>query len=791
MYFRTAWRNILRTKGYSALNIAGLAIGMGVALLIGLWVDYQYSFDRSLPGYAQAGKILLRSDRDGEANVTLGTPLPLSSALTKDIPGIRYAAHSDWMGGHTLVVGNTKIASQGAMVEPDFLNIFQYPFLFGTPVAALTETYSIVLDETTARALFGTTDPLGRMIRLDNEHDLKVTGIMKDLPSNSSFSFHYLIPFAYAEANYDWIRYTKTNWRNYAVQTFISVAPQASLPRVEAQLQGIFKRYNPEDYQARHAEPIFKPLSHWRLYTEYKNGQEGGGFIDFVRIFSLIGILVLIIACINFTNMATARSEKRAREVGIRKVIGSRRRGLVIQFLVESLVITLLAAILALTLAQVVLPAFNSLTQSSISIPYGSPSFWGALAATIGITSLLAGSRPAFYLSSFRPIRVLKGPSSPGRTALPRKVLVIIQFTASVGLIISTLIIYRQVQYAKDRPTGYDNRRLVQTDSNSDLTRNFTALKHDLLQSGAVSAVTYASNPITQLWTSKRVDNWSGKLPGETLEMAVISTGDEDFFHTMGMQILQGRSFTDAPGVDSLNVILNEAAVRRMRFRNPLNQVLTWHETPQQVHVIGVVNDALISNPYAPVEPTIFIYTPGWNYDITYRLAPDMSTHDALAKIAPIFLKYEPSSPFKYNFVDALYATKFETEDLVGTLSGLFALLALFISCLGLFGLAAYMAERRTKEIGIRKVLGASVSNIWALLSREFVVLVSISCVCASVISFYFLQEWLHQYYYHISLGPGVFILAGAVAVLITLATVSTQSIRAALMKPASSLRTE
>jgi ABC-type antimicrobial peptide transport system permease subunit len=561
------------------------------------------------------------------------------------------------------------------------------------------------------------------------------------------------------------------------------------MAEVEARMCAVVKKYNPESWKSSREELFLHPMSDWHLYSDFKNGRAEGGFIDYVRLFSIIGVLVLLIACVNFMNLSTARSEKRAREVGVRKVVGSLRRDLIIQFLVESAVITLMAAVIALALAEAALPAFNTLTQCAVSIPWNSGLFWAVMAGYVLGTALLAGARPAFYLSSFRPVKVLKGVNMGRSASWPRKVLVVLQFTCSIALIISTLLIYRQIQYAKDRPNGYDVNRLVYTDGSDDLVRNYDALRDELIGSGLVDKVTRASTFVSNLLNWSNIQEWSGRYPDESLAIATVDVVG-NYFSTVGMKFVAGTNFSGNLAADTSNVILNEAAVRRMRFKNPLGQVITFRKG-RRVKVIGVVKDALMLSPFSPPEPTFFTYSPGDAGNTIYRLSPSVEVHAAMGRLAPIFNKYNPSFPFIYHFADTSYAEKFEFEELIGKLAGIFAALAIFISCLGLFGLAAYMAEQRMREVGIRKVLGASMGQLWYLLSKDFVILVLVSCVVASPVAWYFLHGWLQRYSYRIGIGVDVFLEAGVIALLITLVTVGGQAVRGALANPTKSLRAE
>lgn len=792
-YLKIAWRNTLYNKGYSALNIVGLAAGMAVALIIGLWVVNQYSYDRFLPNYTQSYQVemSLTTQHNGTTSQT-SVALPLEEVLKKEIPGVQYVAESDNIGkmNHDLLVGDKKLYLQGGAAGPDFFKIFQYPFIKGNANSALKEIYSIVLTESTAKALFGNADPMEKTVRFDNEHGMTVTGVIRDIPANATMQFNFLTPFAYSEATQGWIRDGRTKWTYNSFSIYASLQPGVSYSAIALKIKDIVNKRSPE-MRSLKPEVFMHPLKDWHLYNDFKNGKVAGGFIEYVRLFGIIGLLVLAIACINFMNLSTARSEKRAREVGVRKAIGSGRIDLIYQFLMESILITFISFLLGLLFVQLALPSFNELTGSYIHIPYGSLSFWGIMMAFVLLTGLAAGSRPAFYLSSFNPVRVLKGAIQAGKAAtLPRKILVVIQFTCSVALIISTVIVYQQIQYVKNRPTGYSAARLVMTDMSGDLTQHYEALKNDLLSLGLVESVATSTSPATGVYSHFSLENWPGKNAGdESVNIGAIWIS-EDYFKTTGMTFAAGHNFSGDWKNDTLNVIVNEAMVKRIGLKDPVDQLVKINFNNKPVRIIGVVKDALMDSPYKPVEPAVFGHNP-FGFVVTYRLPKNADTHAAIEKIGKLFEKYNPAYPYQYKFVDQEYATKFNLEVLVGKLAGIFAALAIFISCLGLLGLAAYVAEQRTKEIGIRKVLGASIAQVWMLLSRDFVLLVVISCVIASPLALYFLSGWLQKYDYHIGIGAGVFIASAASAIVITLLTISFQAIKAALANPVKSLRSE
>ncbi|MFT4155274.1 ABC transporter permease [Parafilimonas sp.] len=785
-YFKTAWRNIIRTIGYSTLNVAGLAIGMAIALLIGLWVYDQYSFDKSLPGYERLYRVQRNFNSNGDTLTFLSTSLKLADALRNQVPEVEYVAESAGMGPHGLMAGNKKLYINGGIVGSDFLKMFQYPLIAGNAATVFKDAYSIVLNQSTAKALFGNDDPVNKTVRFDNEHDLKITGVMKDLPGNSSFGFNYLVPFSYLEQTNDNVKQNRTgSFGNNSYTIFVKLRPGADYAKVYPRIRDI-EHTETDNRNAMLSYVTLQPMNRWHLYSRYVNGQDTEGFLEYVRMFTIIGLFVLLIACINFINLTTARSEKRAKEVGVRKAIGSQKRDLVIQFLLEAFLLTAIAFVFAILIAQLSLPAFNALTGNKILIPFTNTYFWLIMAGCLILTALLAGSRPAFYLSSFNPVKVLKGTVTAGKSSISRKILVVLQFSCSIALIISTIIIYQQIQYAKDRPSGYDLNRLLSTDMNVDISRNYTALKNELLQKGIADAVTTATSPATGVWWHRDVDNWPGKNANETIEMGTIYT-TQDYFKTTGMTFNAGKDFINDN--DTTSIIFNEAAIKKMRIKNPVSQVITWGGT--QMKIVGVVKNALMTSPFTAAEPTAFLCYPQPQDIMMYRLSSKIKTHDAVTQLTAIFNKYNPAFPYTYTFADEDYAAKFNLETLVGKLAGVFAALAIFISCLGLFGLAAYIAEQRTKEIGIRKVLGASVQQVWLLLSKDFMVLVLISCLIAAPVSFFFLHNWLQHYDYRISIGAGVFVFGGLIALLITVITVSFQAIKAAMANPVAALRSE
>jgi ABC-type antimicrobial peptide transport system permease subunit len=688
-----------------------------------------------------------------------------------------------------LVAGDKKINPQGFAVGADFLKMFPYPLLKGNLGSVFADPNSIILTQSVAKALFGDKDPMNKVIRMDNQYNVKVTGLMKDVPLNSTIQFAFLLPYSFKEATNPGAKKERVNWLSYSTPGYLELKPGVNADVFQNKIKDIVFQHAQD--KTTKIEVFLQPAKNWHLLTQYKDGRPVDGLISYVRMFGIIGILVLVIACINFVNLSTARAEKRAREVGVRKSIGSLRRDLILQFLSESILITFISFALSVLIVQLILPAFNTLTYATIGIPYTSGLFWCVMLAYVLITGLLAGSRPAFYLSSFKPVKVLKGTIQLGkRAALPRKIMVAVQFSCSIALIISTLIIYQQLQYAKDRPKGYDVDRLVYANDSNDIEKNYNPFKHDLLQSSQVASVAKGGSSMLFFPASFSIFDFPGKKPGESLEMATTAVSP-DYFKTAGMTFAAGHDFEGGAVPDTLHVIINEAAAQRLRLKNPVDKIITMEYTKNPLRIIGVVKNAIVGSPFYSAMPGIYVYNPGWGGTIMLRLNPNVGTQAALKKIAAIFDKYNPSYPFEYSFADQMYNNTFQMETLVGTLAGIFAGLAIFISCLGLFGLAAYVAEQRKKEIGIRKVLGASVPQVWVLLSGDFMSLVGISCVIASPIAFYFLHGWLQSFDYRITIGPGAFLISAVMAVAITIFTISYQAISAALANPVKSLRSE
>ncbi len=782
-YLQIAWRNIWKNKAFSFLNITGLAVGMASALLILLWIGNEVSYDRFHANRDNIYEAWNRGLFDGKLQCWNSTPKILGPTLKRQFPEIAEVARAN-SGWFVTAVGEKKLSTEYLIVDPSFLSIFSFPLLQGNRATVLDNVYSIVITEKMAKKMFGNEPSMGKTIRINRDH-FTVTGILKDLPANTRFEFDYLLPWEYMKK----LGWDDDYWGNNSISTFVQCGEKTDLARLDAKVKDIKKIFS----KGREEEEIFlHPLSKWRLYSEFENGKVAGGEIETIRLFGVIAAFILLVACINFMNLSTARSEKRAKEVGIRKVAGAHRRLLVLQFLGESLLIAFMAGILAFGGVLIALPFFNLLVGKQLMIPYGNPYFWMAALAFILVTGFLAGSYPAFFLSSFNPVLVLKGTYKKVQALVtPRRVLVVLQFTFAIVLIISTLVVVNQIRYAEERHSGYDRNRLLYHFLTGDLDKKFAVVKNELLSRGIASSVCRTSSPLTEGWSDSWGFGWEGKDPGDKTDFDRFSA-DEDLVRTAGFKIISGRdmNLSEYPS-DSSAILLNESAAKAMAFKEPLGQLI--RDGDQSFHVIGVIRDFLIRSPYEPTRPMVIEGSQGHNSFnvINIKLRQGMSTAESVGKISRLFAKYNPDFPFEYHFVDEQYARKFEETKRTAILAGLFAGLTILISCLGLFGLASFVAAQRTREIGIRKVLGASVFGLWQMLSKDFVGLVLISVLIAIPTAWYFMHDWLQHFTYRTSLSWWIFAQAGMGALAITLLTVSYQSIRAALSNPVRSLKTE
>ena len=812
-YFRIALRSLVKNKVYSFINIMGLAIGMAVVTLIGLWIRDELAYNKGFANYDRIVRIMLTQTRGNDVSTNQSTPIPLATTLrTRYADDFKKVATASWNSLHILTVGDKKVNQQGMFVQPEMIDILDLQTADGRK-AVLNDPTSILISQSMATTLYGHEDATGKTVKFDDSTIFRVAGVFPDLPYNSDFrDVNFFAPWANYLATHSWVKQLQTSWSENSFQSFALLNDHADLDKVRARVMGVEEGHGLTDKPV----VVIHPMSRWHLYNTFLNGKNAGGAIQYIWMFGIIGAFVLLLACINFMNLSTARSEKRAREVGIRKSVGSLRGQLIGQFLGESIFMALLSFLLSLVLVQAALPWFNSVADKQIHIFWNSLYFWlPALGLTL-LVGLIAGSYPAFYLSSFSPVKVLKGTFKAGRAAaLPRQVLIVLQFTVSVALIIGTIIVFEQVLYVKNRPVGYSRDGLITVDIlNNDIPNHFTALRQTLIQSGLAADACMSSSPTTDIWNNQSGFTWEGKDPTMTPTFAVF-WNTIDYGPTVGWQLVAGRDFSRDFLSDSLgsasagaasprsasrvtfegSVILNETAVRYMGLKDPIGaRVRFAHglQDAQFYHVIGVVKDMVMQSPFAPVKQAIYMLDLNNNVNVAMvKINPRMSASQALPAIGEVFKKYNPAVPFAYTFNDDAYAQKFAMEDRIGKLAGFFTILAIFISCLGLFGMASFMAEQRIKEIGVRKVLGASVVDLWGLLSRDFVLLVGLSFFIAIPLAYHVMSGWLLHYDYRVTISLWVFVVTVVLALAITLATVSYQTIRAAMANPVKSLRTE
>ncbi len=790
--FKIAWRNLIKSKVYSLINILGLATGMAVAMMIGFWIQDEVTYNDYHTNHAQLAQVMTTFiGNDNKMQTGQAVCMPIGNELrSKYGSDFKNVAMASWNFGHVLAVGEKKITANGMWVESNFPSMFSLKMLKGN-INALTDPSSILLNASLAKTLFGNEDPMNKMLKLDNKESYKVAGVFKDLPHNTSlYDAKLFLSWKKYITTEDWLKNAATQWNNHSFQAYVQVADNINMSKETEKIKNIVMAHKVAATDGKEQAVLF-PMNKWRLYSDFKNGKAAGGRIQFIWLFSIIGVFVLLLACINFMNLSTARSEKRAKEVGIRKTVGSLRSQLIGQFLSESVLVAFISFIFSILLVVLLMPLFNKLSDKSIGLPWGNPVFWLLALAFTFITGIVSGSYPAFYLSKFEPIKVLKGTFRVGRFAsLPRKILVVIQFTFSIALIIGTIIVFKQIQFAKNRPVNYKTEGLITINmSTPELYGHYDAIRSDLLATGVVDNMAESSSPTTAVYSNQIGFNWQGKDPNTLPAFGTIWV-TLDFGKTIGWDIKEGRDFSKDFATDSLGMILNESAVKQVDMKQDVvGQIINFND--KKYTVIGVIKDMIMESPYEPVTPTVFMFNPQNVGIVTVAIKQGAPVQDALSKIGTVFKKYNPGAPFDYTFNNEDYAKKFADEQRIGNLATFFTILAIFISCLGLFGLASFVAEQRKKEISIRKVLGASTYTLWQMLSWEFALLVIISCFIAIPLAWYYSNNWLQQYDYRTKISFWIFIFSGLGALIITLITVSFQAIKAAIANPVNSLRSE
>ena len=799
-YFIIAWRNLVKTKGYSFINIGGLALGMSVAMVIGLWVHDELTFNKYYDNYDRIAQVIKAGTFQGKhysGQTYLQYPM-LQELQTTYAANFKHVVPRQGDYDAILSIDDKNITKTGTNIGEDAPEMFTWQMIHGS-WSGLKDPQSIMISQSTSIALFGDDNPVGKMIKLNHEKEVTVSGVFKDFPKNSE---QYGIQFARPWESYimsnPWVK--EQGWQNHFFQIYVEIQPNTTFATVDANIRDLeIKATRNLDYMQEwlkfNPEVHVNPMSKWHLYSNYKEGVLQNGPIQLVWFIGSIGIFVLLLACINFMNLSTARSEKRAKEVGIRKTLGSVRKQLITQFFAESFLVVIISFCIALTIVFIALPWFNVISQKAMTVPWTEIKFWLASGAFLFITGLLAGSYPALYLSSFNPLKIMKSSFRVGRFAsIPRKALVVVQFTVSVTLIASTGAIYHQLMYVKDRPVGYSREGLLMMQKKGkDFYEKFETLRTELKSTGAVVEVSDAGGPITTTWSNNGGFSWKGYDPDAEQGFGTMNVS-ADFGRTVGWRFKDGRDFSRDIASDSSAIVVNESAAKLMNLENPVGETVHWKNLAwnmdKDFHIVGVIEDMIMNSPFEPVKPSIYLNMggAGWMY---IRITPTMGTSEALAKVESVFNKVIPDVPFDYKFASDAYAAKFATEDNIGRLAIVFTVLAIVISCLGLFGLASFVSEQRTKEIGIRKVFGASVRSLWRMLSQEFVVLILLSCVIALPLSYHVLSNGIEQYEYRTDIAWWIFAAAAGGAILITILTVSYQAIKAALANPVKSLRSE
>ncbi|MBX3255552.1 MAG: ABC transporter permease [Chitinophagaceae bacterium] len=788
-YIKIAWRNLVRNKSFSVINIIGLALGLTCSLLITLWVQDERSVDHF---HANAGRLYHVYERnyyDGKTDAGYATQGLLAVELKRVVPEIEYASGFEYASApgtqNTFAAGNKVNKMTGFYADEDFFRMFTYPLLQGSAANALSAPGGIAISRKMAENFFGgAQQAFGQLLRFENQEELKVTAVFENVPAHSSQQFDFLRNWKDFERANGWIN----NWGNASPSTYVQLRKGARGDVVEKKIRDFIYRYQKKDPSFR-VELALQPYAEKYLYSNFSNGYISGGRIEYVTLFTVVAVFILLIACINFMSLATAQSEKRAKEVGLRKVVGASRFSLIQQFVGEAILITLFSIVIALTAALLLIPMFNQLTGKQLSLPVSDPVFWFGIVVLIIITGLVAGSYPALFLSSLKPVKVLKGGLKFNwKSSFFRQGLVVFQFVLSMVLIIGMIVTYRQMNYIQSKNLGYDRENLVYIPIEGELIDKYSIFKQRAAILPGVLNVSKMRNSPTIIEHHTTSISWPGKPENQTVSFADAVVG-YDFTKTMKLQVKEGRDFSKEYGADSLSFILNETAVEKMGLQQPVGQTISWGN--RKGPVIGILKDFHFSSMHYSIDPLILRLDENWSWGTILIRTKAGDTRETLSALKKLCKEINPAFPFTYQFSDLEFDKLYRSEQVVSKLSNYFAFLAIFISCLGLFGLAAFTAAQRTKEIGVRKILGASVESIVTMLSGSYIRLVVIAMLIAFPLGWYIMNKWLEQFQYKAGIEWWVFIVAGAVALGIALLTVSYQSIKAALANPVKSLRME
>ena len=784
-YLKIALRNLQRQKGYSILNITGLSVGLACSFFILLWVQDEVSYDRFHTEGDRLHRVMRNYYTSEQTFTWASMPMPVAQVLEDEYPEVEHAILISWSQQMLLSRGDQTFRESGHYVGPAFFEAFSFPFIQGNPATALGDPGNIVISESLAQKYFGpdwqtSGSVLGQTITVDQQRDLKVTGVFEDVPSTSTLQFDFMMPVEIFISENDWLEH----WGNSTLRVFVQLQEGADASALNGKIKNIIN----DHHENASVDLFLQPVADMHLYDDFEAGQLVGGRIEYVRTFSIVALFIVLIACINFMNLATARSSQRAREIGVRKAVGATRPALIRQFIGESVLMALLALVLALGLVALLLPAFNELTDKSIALLQLDPTFWLLFLGIALVTGLLAGSYPALYLASFNVIAVLRGTAvrRPGGRGV-RKGLVVFQFAMSILLIVGTMTVYAQMEYIRTKNLGLDRENLVSVALEGPAAEQAETFEQVLEKEAGIASVTRSSQNPLSVGQSTSDPAWEGKDPDSEVLFNIINTG-YDFVETMKMELASGRDFSRAHATDSVNYLVNERAAAVMGMTDPVGQRLTFWG--QEGEIVGVVKDFHIASLYDEIEPTVIRFDPE-RAQLIYVRTEAGHTPEAIANLEKVYKTFNPGYPFEYRFLDEQFEQTYQAEAVMGKLANYFAVLAVFIACLGLFGLAAFTAEQRTKEIGIRKVLGAPIATLVLLLSREFTVLVLVAFLITAPVSYFLMNGWLDKFAYHTSLGVGIFALAGVAALAIAWLTVSYQSIRTALANPVDALRTE